>query len=60
MKQGDIDIVKLAIEKHGDGFWNDEPEEDAIIVSNRDGLFNEILSFLNKEGLDLKLIQKGE
>ena len=61
MKQGEVDIVKLAIKNHGDDFWNDEPEEkDGVIVSNREGLFTEILSFLNKEGLDLKLIQKGE
>jgi hypothetical protein len=58
MKEVEIKKVKDAIAKHGDDFWNDEPEEkDAILVSNKDGLFTEILSFLKKEGLDLKIVK---
>jgi hypothetical protein len=52
MKEGEKDIVKLAIRKHGDSFYNEHNSGDFI--------FEEITTFLDKEGLDLKLIQKGE
>jgi hypothetical protein len=64
MQQGEIDTVKLASKKQGDSFWyktelsggNKEDEEGC----NADWIFEEILSHLHAEGLDLKLIQLGE
>lgn len=45
-----------AIRKHGDSFWNDKA------MTQDDGnwlLFEDILSYLNKEGLDLELVLKN-
>ena len=58
MERGEADIVKLAIQKHGDDFWNNEPEGEEFDSNTL--LFDDIVSFLNKEGLDLKLVKLGE
>ena len=64
MQQGEIDIVIQASLNQGDDFWTDKDDaEDRFGVAyntNADWIFEEILSHLHKEGLDLKLIQKGE
>ena len=59
MQQGEIDIVKLASLKHGDDFWIVKEDDVDPCATNADWIFEEILSHLHKEGLDLKLIQKG-
>jgi len=50
----DINIVKFAIRKQGDSFWNYKEEG----WEDNSNLFDEILKRLNKEGLDLVLVKK--
>ena len=57
MLQGEIDIVVHASLNQGDDFWTDDNQKQG---TNAAWIFEEILSHLHKEGLDLKLIQKGE
>lgn len=59
MKPKDLEIVHDAIEKHGDDFWNGhDSEEQARGQKHWNGtLFDEVVSFLNKEGLDLKVVK---
>ena len=53
MKESSKRRVYSAIKKHGDSFWNDASEENAW----NGFLFDGILNMLEKEGLDLELIE---
>jgi len=56
MEEEEIVKVYQAIRKHGDSFWNDTDE-----LSGWNGyLFEDILMCLEKDGLDLRLVQKDE
>ena len=54
MNKKDIAKVRKAILKHGDDFWT--KKDDGEQTDTNDVLFYDILSYLKKEGLDLKLI----
>lgn len=54
MNAKEIKIVKKAIHTYGDDFWTD-PVESKHVAPN-DSLFDEVLSFLEQEGLTLKII----
>lgn len=53
MRKEEIEFVKKAIKEFGDGFWTEKPEDEE--TSSNDSLFDEIVSFVNKAGYDLRL-----
>jgi hypothetical protein len=54
MLKEEIEIVHKAIEIFGDDFWTEGKEISEVIVSNKH-LFDEIVTYVNKHGYDLKL-----
>ena len=61
MENEEIKKVYEAIQEYGDDFWNDDPgyamKSDREIGNWNGYLFDEILSFLHKKGLDFKLVK---
>lgn len=60
MEKEELEVVREAIDKYGDSFWND-PSEDCVMgdESWNGYLFDEILEMqLEKSGYDLKLVKK--
>jgi len=53
MKKEEIETVRNAIKEFGDGFWTDQAEVEGTVAN--DSLFDEIITFVNKAGYDLKL-----
>jgi len=56
MKEEELEIVFRAIEKHADGFWNEEPREGNEAWNGY--LFLDILDAVQKEGYDLRVVRR--
>jgi len=56
MKEEELEIVFRAIEKHADGFWNDESREGNEAWNGY--LFLDILDAVQKEGYDLRVVRR--
>ena len=58
MERNEKEVVYAAVRKHGDAFWNNG-SGDSMTKDGWNGyLFDEMLSFLDKEGYDLALRKK--
>jgi len=53
MKADDIEIVYKAIREYGDDFWTKNDEDHGSNIY----LFENILTYVNQAGYDLKLIK---
>ena len=59
MEREELEVVYKAIDKYGDGFWNDPSEGNEEGNPSWNGyLFDEILEMLEKDGYELKLVKK--
>jgi hypothetical protein len=55
MDEEEIKLVHEAIKTYGDGFWNSNPFNDE---EGNEMLFDEVVTMVNKNGYDLKLVKK--
>ena len=63
MKKEELRIVREAIDRHGDSFWNDpssNPDDNNVMGSEswNGYLFDEVVDMLEKGGYELKLVKK--
>jgi len=56
MKKEEIKIVKDCLLKYGDDFWTDDNNEDEVITSNVE-LIYDVINCVNRAGYDLKLVK---
>ena len=56
MIKRDLERIKEVIREKGDDFWKEEGDGDGIVGNLY--LIDEIVTLLNIEGLDLKLVKK--
>lgn len=57
MTQKELARIDEAIQKYGDGFWNDPNDDDGEGPNpNRGWIVLDLLDILKKDGLDLKIV----
>lgn len=54
-----LKVVDRAIQRHGDGWWNDIPKDglEGDAVPNREFILEELIALLAKDNLTLEVIR---